>query len=184
LNFPAIIEIFLNFSRLFSGIDDDDDDGDDGDITPYATFTLKPISGMDTCRSLMSAPSVVSRGRPDDSHSPNSIEADVNGVLYGHHPTLPCMSQAPPPPHPAHVYRHLNRSPVPPYRPSCEPAGDCLYGEAETIYPKNTPIHHVHQHPPVSSGRNSVGRAVRKHSRSSTSNVNARRPDGSWSYNP
>ena len=171
-------------------LDDDDDDDDDGDITPYATFTLKPISGMDTCRSLMSAPSV--RGRADDSHSPNSIEADVNGVLYGHHPTLPCMTlqqqqqQGSQPPHPANVYRHLNRSPVPPYRPSCEP--DSLYGDSETtIYPasagsKNTPNHRIH-HPPVSSGRNSVGRAVRKQNRNS-SNAVGRRPDGSWSYNP
>lgn len=172
----------------FFSLDDDDDEDDDGDITPYATFTLKPISGMDTCRSLMSAPSSV-RGRADDSHSPNSIEADVNGVLYGHHPTLPCMTlqqqqQGSQPPHPAHVYRHLNRSPVPPYRPSCEP--DSLYGDSETtMYPaesKNTPNHRIH-HPPVSSGRNSVGRAVRKQNRNS-SNAVGRRPDGSWSYNP
>ena len=47
--------------------------------------------------------------------------------VYGHqHPTLPCMTMLanghlPPPPaglvHP-HSYRHLNRSPVPPYRSS------------------------------------------------------------------
>ena len=43
---------------------------DDDDITPYATFTLKPINGMDTTRSLMSVPSV----RGPDSHSSNSIE--------------------------------------------------------------------------------------------------------------
>ena len=43
------------------------------DITPYATFTLKPICGMDTTRSLMSVPSV----RGPDSHSSNSIEGDI-----------------------------------------------------------------------------------------------------------
>lgn len=43
---------------------------DDEDITPYATFTLKPICGMDTNRSLMSVPSI----RGPDSHSSNSIE--------------------------------------------------------------------------------------------------------------
>lgn len=175
-------------------IDFDEDDDDDGDITPYATFTLKPINGMDTCRSLMSAPSAASSGLPDDSHSPNSIEADVNGVLYGHHPTLPCMSlMQQPPPHPAHVYRHLNRSPVPPYRPSCEPStlstADSLYGEStytSTITSKkNSSIQHIH-HPPVLSGRNSVGRAVRKQQRMSSNHSThvARRPDGSWSYNP
>ena len=45
---------------------------DDDDITPYATFTLKPICGMDTSRSLMSVPSI----RAPDSHSSNSIEGD------------------------------------------------------------------------------------------------------------
>ena len=45
---------------------------DDDDITPYATFTLKPICGMDTTRSLMSVPSM----RAPDSHSSNSIEGD------------------------------------------------------------------------------------------------------------
>ena len=58
------------------GEEEDDSDGDDetdGDPTPYATFTLKPIiSGMDTTRSLMSAPSTI---RATDSiHSSGSIE--------------------------------------------------------------------------------------------------------------
>lgn len=45
---------------------------DDEDITPYATFTLKPICGMDTVRSLMSVPTL----RAPDSHSSNSIEGE------------------------------------------------------------------------------------------------------------
>lgn len=51
---------------------------DDDDITPYATFTLKPISGMDTTRSLMSVPS----GRGADSYSSNSIEGEFVVVCY------------------------------------------------------------------------------------------------------
>lgn len=43
---------------------------DDEDITPYATFTLKPICGTDTTRSLMSAPSAPAT----DSQSNDSIE--------------------------------------------------------------------------------------------------------------
>lgn len=46
---------------------------DDDDITPYATFTLKPICGTDTVRSLMSVPTM----RAPDSHSSNSIEGNV-----------------------------------------------------------------------------------------------------------
>jgi hypothetical protein len=54
--------------------EDDDDDDADGDPTPYATFTLKPIiSGMDTTRSLMSAPPTTVRAT-DSSHSSGSIE--------------------------------------------------------------------------------------------------------------
>ena len=48
---------------------------DDDDITPYATFTLKTIQGMDTSRSLMSAPTIrASGGGYSDSYSTNSIE--------------------------------------------------------------------------------------------------------------
>ena len=51
--------------------DHSDNENDDGDITPYATFTLKPIiSGHDTTRSLMSVPTI----RATDSHSSGSIE--------------------------------------------------------------------------------------------------------------
>lgn len=153
---------------------------DDDDITPYATFTLKTISGCDTSRSLMSVPSV----RGPDSHSSNSIEgliwrcgdivsdllsirlfviyflgdsADVYGH-HGHHPTLPCMTMQPPPllSHPAHVYRHLNRSPVPPYRPSCESTSDSIYDE--TAYSTKN-----HQHPPSGSmGRSSAARKLQQ----------------------
>jgi len=95
-------------------------DYDDDDITPYATFTLKPICGMDTSRSLMSVPSI----RAPDSHSSNSIEADVYGQ-GGLHPTLPlCMHSGNNP----QIYRHLNRSPVPPYRHTSD-TSDSLYSD-------------------------------------------------------
>lgn len=72
--------------------------------------------------------------------------ADVYGH-HGQHPTLPCMAMQPPLPptlvHPAHVYRHLNRSPVPPYRPSCDSTTDSLlYGDTTSTYP--TKNHHPH----------------------------------------
>jgi len=94
-------------------------DYDDDDITPYATFTLKPICGMDTTRSLMSVPSM----RAPDSHSSNSIEADMYGQA-GLHPTLPCMHNGNNP----QIYRHLNRSPVPPYRHTSD-TSDSLYSD-------------------------------------------------------
>ena len=61
------------------GEEEEDSDGDDtdGDPTPYATFTLKPIiSGVDTTRSLMSAPSTI-RAATESSHSSGSIEGTV-----------------------------------------------------------------------------------------------------------
>ena len=61
------------------GEEEEDSDGDDtdGDPTPYATFTLKPIiSGVDTTRSLMSAPPTI-RAATESSHSSGSIEGTV-----------------------------------------------------------------------------------------------------------
>ena len=86
--------------------------------------------------------------------------ADVYG--HGQHPTLPCMTMQPPM-HPAHGYRHLNRSPVPPYRPSCDSTSDSIYDET---------LNSTKIHPP--SG-NSMGRSRNKPVNHRSSNGNPSR---------